>query len=180
MKKKGAIDLSINLIVVVIISLVILASGIVLLYNLISGAEDIKSTLDSKTEGELERLLTDQGKKVVLPQYTATIEAGKTKVFGLGILNIDEAYYGSSFKVGIKLNKAVDASDTALTGVDTTKWIMYDSGTQTIKENQNAKIPILATIPTTAKKGTYIFDVEVKDSSGNTYDTIKKLVIIVK
>lgn len=180
MEKKGAIELSINLIVIVIISLVVLGSGIALLYKLIGGAEDIKSTLDSKTEAELERLLVDQGKKVALPQYTATVYAGKTHLFGVGILNIDEKSYGKSFKLSVKLNKAVDETEKEITKPDTSKWLLYDTGPHEIKENEHQKIAILVSVPNTAKKGTYIFDVTITDSSNNVYDSLKKLMVTVK
>src|SRR3989338_1661935 len=91
MNHKGAIELSVNTLVVVIISLVILAGGITLLYKFIAGAEEIKADLDARTTEELERLLVQQGKKVALPLHVADVERGKTHVFGLGILNALEA-----------------------------------------------------------------------------------------
>ena len=65
--KKGALGLSIETLVIIIISLVILSAGITLIYQFISGAEEVKAQLDQKTQDELDRALTAQGKKVALP-----------------------------------------------------------------------------------------------------------------
>ena len=85
--KKGALGLSVETLVIIIISLVILSAGITLIYQFISGAEDIKAQLDQKTQEELDRLLVTQGKKVALPMHVATIRRGESHVFGIGILN---------------------------------------------------------------------------------------------
>ena len=181
MNKKGAIGLSINFIVIVIISLVILGAGISLLYKLIGGADEIKSDLDSQTETQLERLLTDQGKKVALTTHSASIEAGKTKVFGLGILNIDAKSYKTSFSLKIELCKALDKSDLEITPKPATStWLVYDAGPFTIQENSYQKTGVLVKPPANAKKGTYIFNAKVTDGNGKLYDNIKKFSVIIK
>src|SRR3989344_8163548 len=99
---KGAIELSMNMLVMIIISIVILTGGMVLLYKFIGGAEDIKSQLDTRTDSELERLLVDQGKQVALPLHTATVTRGESHVFGIGILNIGSV--GNEFLLRVELS----------------------------------------------------------------------------
>src|SRR3989344_2758265 len=105
MHKKGAIGLAVDVLVIIIISLVILAGGITILYKFIGGAEQTKAQLDERTNQELERLLVDQGQQVALPLHTAAIERGDSHVFGLGILNIGGV--GNQFKVQVELDKMV-------------------------------------------------------------------------
>ncbi len=185
MKKRAALGLSINLLVTVIISLVILIGGIAFLYQLIGGAEEIKTELDVRTQAELERLLIDQGKKVALPYHAATIPRGETHVFGLGILNIDESKFGDEFRLEISLSKALDETKKEYPSPPSTdSWLFYNPGPFTIKENQHRSEPLLVKVPKDAPQGTYIFNVQVicqgeKDLC-QPYDSIKKFTVIIK
>ena len=87
--KKGDISLSMNFLVIIIISFVLLGMGITLLYNLLGKANSEKAQLDARTEQEISRLLIDEGKTVALPLNTIDLYPGESHVFGLGILNID-------------------------------------------------------------------------------------------
>ncbi len=180
MEKRAAIGLSINLLVTVIISIVILAGGIAFLYQLIGGAEEIKADLDARTQAELERLLIDEGKKVALPHHTATVLRGETHVFGLGILNIDESEFGQEFSIGVELSKAIDEAENPLEPQpDTSPWLLFNPGPYTIEENQHHSEPILVNIPKEALKGTYIFNARVFAGT-EPYDNIKKFTVTVK
>ncbi len=188
--KKGAIGLSINFIVIVVISLVILGLGIAFLYQLVGGAKETKAILDSKTQSQLERLLVDEGKKVALPSHSASVYPGDFKSFAIGVLNIDETDFGKTFNLDVKLSKAFDSSDKEISNSGADSWLIFDKGPYTIEENDNKIIPIGINVPKTAKKGTYIFNAEVKctcvssectSNKGCTpYDSIKKFTVVVK
>ena len=111
--KRGAIGLSINTLVVIIISLVILGLGVSLLYQFIADAEDIKGQLDRKTEEELERLLVSQGQRVALPLHTANIYRGESHSFGIGILNTLEN--NENFRLIITFSGAYDENQNIIT-----------------------------------------------------------------
>lgn len=186
--KKGAINLAVSTIVIVVICLVVLGAGISLMRNMITGAEEIKDQLDMQTEEELERLLVDQGKKVALPLHTVTLEAGENHVFGIGILNIDSETYGEEFTMAIELSKVLDDSDDEITSsIDATEalsWILYDSSTLIVEENQHRKESILVDLPEDATKGTYIFNVDIDyisppEGEGSQYDNVKKFYVTV-
>src|SRR3989338_3797599 len=170
---KGAIELSMNMLVMIIISIVILAGGMVLLYKFIGGAEDIKSQLDTRTDSELERLLVDQGKQVALPLHTATVTRGGSYVFGIGILNTGNK--NTQFNLQAKLAKFVDEQGVDQTStfnaLEIQEWLLYDHDMLTVKENEHRKESILVHIPTTAAKGQYIFMAEfmtpMRDEQGN-------------
>ncbi len=187
--RKGAISLAMSTIVMIIISLVILASGIILLNSWLSGAEEIKAQLDSRTQGELERLLIDQGKKIALPLHTATVQGGDGHVFGLGVLNIDDEAYGEKFQTDITLSKVLDGQDEDITlsvdELEVLSWVLYESTIFLIEENQHYSLPILVDTPASAKKGTYIFNVKVtfiENLAGETgqYDNTKKFYVTVQ
>ena len=181
--KKAAIELSMNTLVIIIISLVILGSGITLLYKFVGGAEDLKGKLDERTNTELEHLLVDQGKQVALPLQTADIIAGEDHTFGIGILNIDATNFGDQFSITVTVAKIIDSL-----GIDQTlppnsekalSWVLYNSEPLTIKENDHASSGILVSIPLDAPKGQYIYNVNVM-AKGKQYGNTQKMIVNVK
>ncbi len=182
MNKKASIELSMNTLVIIIISLVILGSGIALLYQFIGSATDTKNKLDERTNTELEHLLVDQGKQVALPLHVATIQAGDSHLFGIGILNSDKKF-GTEFTITIDLNKFVnknnedkttEVKETALT------WLLYTPDPLHLEENENTKESILVDIPANAPKGQYIYDVIIKTDQKKQYGTKQKMIVNVK
>ena len=184
MQKRGAIGLSINTLVIVIISMVILGGGITMMYKFISGAEDTKNQLDAKTDAELERLLVDQGKPVALPLHVATVEAGETHVFGLGILNIKQTT--DDFNIEVTIAKIVDKEQNNLIDADASlletanSYLLYNTESVTIKQNGHHKESILVDLPEDAKKGQYIYKARVKDKDSKLHGNPQTFYVNVK
>lgn len=193
MDKRGALSLSVNLLVVIILSLVILSSGISLLYKFIEGAKELKVTLDAQTEAELKGWLLEEGKQVALGRHTVELYGGESYVFGLGILNIEKKSFGEEFRMEAGLAKYVDEKEEELTSEEmkekTKEWLLYNPGPHIIKENEPRAEPILVEVPKDAKKGMYIFKVavwcggeECFDEKGEPkpYDNVKNFSVVVK
>ena len=170
MQKKGAIGLSMNVIVVIIISLVILGMGVTMLYSFIGGASDIKTKLDARTDAELERLLVNQGQMVALPLHVADIERGDLHIFGIGILNIGDV--GNEFFVTVELSNAYNEEDVDITTeVDVSTWVEFNNEVVHIQEGDNVKEVIGITVPKDATKGQYVFTAKVAIDKVYTSDT---------
>lgn len=187
MSKKGAIGLSVELLVIIILGLAILGAGIAFLYQLLGGASDLKYELDTRTQQELERLLVDQGKQVALPRHTATILPGESHVFGLGILNTGGV--GELFTISVQLSKALeeneavayDDSDVPNEALRTAaeSWLLYNTEELHLAEHEHRTEGIFVDIPNDAPKGTYIYDVEVS-AGGQPYGNKLKFTVVVK
>lgn len=179
MHKKGAIELSMNMLVVIIISLIVLAGGITFLYKLLAGAGDIQKDLDSRTNAELERLLVEQGKQVVLPFRQATLERGEQSVFGLGILNIGAE---QGFQIQLSLQSAVNTQQEELgpATADVQDWLLYNTEPFTLAENEHRSEGILVQVPPTALPGQYIFSVRVLTAEGNQYGNVQMIIVEVR
>ena len=181
--KKAAIGLSMEILVVVIISIVILVAGITLLRQLIGGAEDIKAGLDQRTNEELERLLVDQGQPVATSIDQANLNRGESYVFGLGIRNIDATQFGTQFKIDLNLIKVVDSQNNDITAQlinSASSWALYNSEEITILENENRKEPISIDIPSDAPKGEYFFNAKVFTADGTQYYHTQRFQVSVK
>lgn len=186
MNRKAALGLSIELLVVIIISLVILGAGIAFLYQIIGGAEDLKDQLDERTQQELERLLVDQGQQVALSRHAATLLPGESKVFGLGILNTGGV--GETFTLTVELSKALAVDGTVLYDDEqgdasrkafAESWLLYNTAELQIQENEHRAEAILVSLPNDAAKGMYIYDVRVS-AGGQSYGQLLKLTVRVE
>lgn len=89
-KGKKAIELSVNFLVIIILSLVIFGLGVYFIQLIFSGAEEIHKKIDDQTQERIFNLL-DSGQTVAIPYATATVRRGTEKVFGVGIRNTDNS-----------------------------------------------------------------------------------------
>jgi hypothetical protein len=196
MNKRAAFQLSVNFLVIMIISIVVFASSIYLINKFFTQAETIKLTYDGRTEKEIERLL-DDGSRIAIPFDKKTISNGESKTFGIGILNVLNTGASNDFDINISFNKAFDNRNNeicTIVNLDTCgypqTWLQTSSGTQglseisiqkTIPNNQQEKF-LLGVEVKGAPKGTYIFDLDVKYNNNTNwidYDTLHKLYVVV-
>ena len=166
--KRGAIALSVNAIIIIILSIIIFAAGIALLYQFISSAEETQDLLNQQLVNSIESRLVQQNKLVVLPFNTAVLNAGDNKIFGLGFKNIEEE---RQFTVEIKLS-----AGSPMPGDPS--WFLYEN-TYLVKENDIQNVAIRSQVPNEAEAGIYIFNVEVK-VDGIRYGNRQKLNIEVR
>lgn len=180
MTKNAAIELSINTLVIIIISIVVLGAGITLLYKFIGGAEEIKLQLDQQTSEELERLMVDQGKQVALPFHVADVSRGDTHVFGIGILNIGGV--GEQFTLDVTFNKVLDDQNNEITvsPSEVNTWLLYNKETLIIKENEHYKEGILINVPKDAVKGQYLFNARFFTENNKQYGNTQKFMVNVR
>ena len=206
MKKKAAIELSVNFLVILIICIVIFGSSLYILRKFFTHADTLRNTYDERTEKQIEALL-DDGSKVAIPFDKKTISNGEFKTFGFGVLNIINLQAENSFEISIKFNKAYDRDDTFIcddsgpcppNGIDPDNWLTSSkvdgtsdglTFTESIKNNEQKKF-LLGVEPSGAKQGTYIFDLMVCYDDGDSltshpncggtldsYDTLHKIYV---
>ena len=179
-KNKQGIELSVNMLVIIIISLVILGLGVKLLFNLMGGAVETYEELDQQTKDELNRLL-DLGKKVALPYNNKVLGSGETHDFGLGIRNIGDT---GTFSVVIECSKIIPknpSEEDVLCGATfpINDWFLFIGGPYELKKNEHEEIKIGVNPPKDAEKGQYIFTVKVlKDS--DQYGNKQKIDLTIK
>lgn len=167
--KQAAIELSMNFLVVIIISLVILAGGISLLYKFIASGEDTIIGIDDQTRMQIEQLL-DDGSVVAMPYAAKTLKRGEDFVFGLGVLNIKDTPDDA------KLTFAVEVTEPG----DSPLSLLFDSAPFGLEKNQKHTQGILISVPPTAPSGTYIFDVKVSiKGEDDPYGRVKKITVTV-
>ncbi len=89
MEKKGAVELSIGTIVIIVLSMSMLILGLVLVKNIFSGAMDITDMTNSQLKEQVSKLFGEDKKLVVYPDTRhITVKSGTAMGFGIGIKNL--------------------------------------------------------------------------------------------
>ncbi|MCB9362763.1 hypothetical protein H6504_04965 [Candidatus Woesearchaeota archaeon] len=180
---KKAIELSVNFLVILILSIVIFSSALILTKKVFDSTTTKQKELDDKTIKQIEVLLND-GSRVGIPILKKSGSPGDQLIYGLGIYNVLRAQ--KTFHVEITFKTAYAPDDTEIVGADNahieSDWYFSSVKEYTIKNNEYVSIPILFEIgsemapgvPT--QKGIYIFDVKVtvddNDDHVNTGDKL--------
>ncbi len=177
MQKNGAIELSVNMLVVIILSIVVLVGGMAFVYNLLHDLEKTQEELDSRTEAEIQRLLIDQGKAVALPYYSKTIERKDNGVYGIGIRNVFEE--AKSFHVSVEFDKAVTSTNEIVElELDPLDWLLYDTDSLELDAGTFEIVSIHVAVPGEAPKAQYLFRVRVT-VDGEPHGNVQQFVVIV-
>jgi hypothetical protein len=171
MRKQGAIGLSINMIVIVLISLVVLGFGVSFLFKLIGGAEDFQGQISQQTSDRIQQLLIDEGKIVALPLHNANLYKGDSHIFGLGILNTQED--NNEFRISI----SAEDKNPSTNSLD---WVLYDEEWIIIQQHAHHTEAISVEVPKDAKSGTYIFNAKVIGKVHGQYGNRQKFTVVVK
>ncbi|MBU1704099.1 MAG: hypothetical protein KJ922_01940 [Nanoarchaeota archaeon] len=104
MAKKAAIELSVNFIVILIISIAIFGFGIWIANRFFTQASGMQLVFDQRTEAEIEKLM-DDGSKIGIPYERKEIRNGNSGTLGMGILSlVDEPI--TTFRVAVNFSKA--------------------------------------------------------------------------
>lgn len=191
--KKG-FELSINFIVVLILTLVTFGGGLMLARNMFSGADDIRTKLSQQQEKQIEQMMMNNDERVVLPVNKKSIKAGSHTVVGIGVNNmLRTSDSGDASVNNFRINVTISAVQIKDSNCDLSNWncgahpktyVNMLTTDYSIKKNDYRVIEIPVLIPSTAMRGVYVYNVNVsyKDSSENylDYDVIKKLYVTVE
>lgn len=87
MRKKG-IEVGINFLVMIIISLVIFIFGLTFAFRFFGQAEKYRAEVDQNTRREIENIIINQGNRVAAYPTTIELYPGKDETIGLGVFSI--------------------------------------------------------------------------------------------
>jgi len=155
--KKAAVELSINFIVILIISIVIFSSGIALTLKFFKSVNEFKTSLDTKTDQAIEDSL--RSSSVTVPFSNKNANRDEYRVYWLGVKNILKQDARFNFTV-INLKAPIGTSEFLP--------VTYESSVFDLSDNQIHKVPIIVAVPKDANPGTYSYSVKVQFSTSIT------------
>ena len=162
--KKG-IELSVNFLVMIIISLAVLAMALTFTKNIYTKTQEIRLEVDRQTEERIESLL-DDGSRIVIPYTRKEVKRGDLGIFAVGVLNVLGS--ASTFNVELEFSSAFNKDKEAILPIELTL-IAPDPNQKEINNNDNHKFSFGVNVPKTAKSGTYIIDVTVEYDDGGGF-----------
>ncbi len=175
MKNKKGIELSINFIVILILSIVIFGFGIAFLRDMMTEVDKLKDITDKDFQANIENLLCDSSERICIGINRREIKRNKVGFFTLGIRNT----YPETRDFSITIEQDEDFGDAEL-GV-----LVSGQGKITLNPNEHEQVGIAVGVPSGAEKTTYVLNVYVcidedceKDSE-NRYGTTKKIYVVV-
>ncbi|MCK4670015.1 MAG: hypothetical protein KAT43_02335 [Nanoarchaeota archaeon] len=168
MNRQGAIRLSVNLIVVIIIALACVVFAFTFFLQQKEELDILTGIVEQQAKQQIMKQLTQTTSKVVLPIFSADMKREETETFGLGIKNY--IGYKEEFTVRISFDSAINTETKAVVDpvVNTNKFFIPKLGPYPLddKEKEIVRIPIR--VPSGTPRGlTYIFDVEVRCETEN-------------
>ena len=170
MNKKG-FELSINMMVVIILSLVLFGAGIFIFAKIINTSQDFKDNLDERTIEQLDQVM-DDGSLVVVPRNSLTVKRGESALFAYGFWNEEG---------GTILSAAVSNFNVLVDDKDSTGWTReFVNNYQNIKINERVHGLISIQVPKDALKGQYAFDIEIEKNNVGLYGgSLKRIYVVV-
>ena len=158
---KRAVELSINFLVIVIISIVVLGLGLNLLYNLYEGSVEIRDVSLEDIDKQIGALVCEGTESACIGKDTQTIKRGDLSIYGLKILNLVNSPT-TDFEITATPTKLITKSG----GEETPPFsdvacVTTCTRTETIPNHGEKDIAIGIKVDKNADSGTYIFDVTV-------------------
>lgn len=174
MKKKG-IELSINLLVILIISIVLFGFGMIFVKKIFNLTTEKHDEITEITKNQIESML-DSGEKIAMPETTLKLRKGDSGVFGIGVLNTDtdpNPIY-KNFYIKIAPGNAYKADGTQTSNSITPNDIVIRKGNPYVIEvNKKEVYSVIVKVPTGATPGTHILNVYVCHNNDHNTGTEK-------
>ncbi|MBN2881345.1 hypothetical protein JXM83_04810 [Candidatus Woesearchaeota archaeon] len=199
MSKKG-FELSINMVVILIITIAVFGGGLMLLRKMMSGAGDIQARVSQQQKSQIESMLLNSDARVAIPMNKQTLKRGDHLTIGVGINNIFRDSQGSGLEEDLFGLNVKFSTVQLLSGqnCNSDEWMNPGCGNgaaspdsfiimlatdYSVKKNNYEIVEVPFVIPKDAKPGKYVFNVNVTyDESGETksYDVIKKIYLTIE
>ncbi len=165
--KKAAIELSANFIVIIIISIVILAGGLMLFFKIKDSAQSYADKLDSQTQDKLRSVMLSNNYKTAIYPTDITIDNNKAELIGIGITNIYDVR--TTFRIRLMYVKEYDSynnlvgtiSDISTLG---TYYTLSNSTVDIAPYDQTTK-GMLLRMPSNTTSGQYVYTINITSNT---------------
>ena len=170
-------ELSLNFLVIIIISITIFGFGIYFISNLAQEAEDLRKLTLSQIDEQISGLACKGSDRICIIAEKKKIQRGKVGIFGIKILNILESkdfqiIARASSPIGYKKDNSQITSPALMI-----KPPPSQGRRESIQKNEDRTVGIGVQVPKNAPiGGTYIIDVEIKNN-GQLYVPLQKLYV---
>lgn len=175
MLNKKAMELSLNFIVIIIISIIIFGFGIRFISNLSSEAVKIQDIAIDDLDERISNVVCEGSDRVCIGNERMPIRRKELGVFGLKILNVLDS---QEFEVTVTPSNPLGYKKDNTPITNPPLLVNPPSRNVYIGKNEEAKVAIGVQVPPNAASGTYILNVDIKlKQTGELYSTVQKLYV---
>lgn len=173
MNRKGAIELSANFIVIIVISSVILIGGLALFYGMRDDVTNYAKSIDTQTADRIKSMMLGNGARVAVFPRELTLSPGDAEAVGIGVTNIEG---GTDFEIVVTV-KYYSSSDSDSAPVQNEQgFYSILEPTFTVPVGNQVVKSVLLKIPKEVRnKGQYVYTLKVMQS-GVKYDAVQVFV----
>jgi len=154
--KKGAMELSLGFIVMVVFAVILLSLAIFWVRGFFVSLEPLTVDLTQQAQSEISKTFQNTDKNFAVWPSRYTIAPGKRLILAAGIKNNDEQGNKLYFAINMRL------SSTNAPGVDidtvTNEWVLVPGVTKA-DASSTANTELTLNIPANAKAGSYLFSI---------------------
>lgn len=185
LRKRGAIELSITFLVIVLMSLALLGTGTYLLFSFQKSGKELYQQAEAKSAAaasELEKPL--QEKRVTLSPLQVQLKAGGRQQFTVAIQNIID--HEESFRVEVLLGEALtDTGELLFSPQEQAQfllrqWAFFDHDFFALDALHQTSRSILLLVPEKTLSGSYSFEVRVFNAKAEQYGQTQKFTVLVQ
>lgn len=171
---KKAIELSLNFIIIIIISIIIFGFGVRFISKLSSQAIELQEVTTSELDERIGNLVCEGSDRVCIGIDRKTVRRVKFDVFGLKIINILE-----SQNFDIIVSRPIPSGYTKNKQAIENDNLIWNPKVRSvfIEKNEEKNLGIGVQVPANAVSGTYIFDVKIQTADGKPYSATQKLYV---
>ena len=174
MINKKAIELSLNFMVILIISIIIFGFGVRFISRLSSEAIDLTRITEEELDERIGNLVCEGSDRVCIGIDRKTIKRTKFDVFGLKILNVLD-----NPRFDIVVSRPTPSGYTKNRQAIQSDSLAWNPKARDIfiEKNEEKNLGIGVQVPANAVSGTYIFNVEIKSADGKLYSNVQKMYV---
>ena len=174
MINKKAIELSLNFIIIIILSIIIFGFGVRFISKLSTQAIELQEITTSELDERIGNLVCEGSDRVCVGIDRKTIRRTKFDVFGVKIINILE---GQNFDIIIS-RPSPSGYTKSKQPIDADGLIWNPKARSVfIEKNEEKILGIGVQVPANAISATYIFDVRIQTADGKPYSSTQKLYV---
>ena len=180
--KRGAIEMSIGTIVIIVLSMSMLIMGMILIKNIFSGTTGAVDSINRGVIEEINDLFTDKNSKLAIAPSTRKIQIEQGTLdlgFAFSVRNVNNEEKRFSYSVAVDPDFSIQTKCGIATR-EADDWILVPSGSMNLGPGAKSELPELVTIsvPIGAPLCTIPFVVSVKDGATTYVETKVELTIL--
>lgn len=174
MLNRKAIELSLNFIIILILSIIIFGFGVRFISELSAQAIELQDVTTGELDERIGNLVCEGSDRVCVGIDRKTTRRTKFDVFGLKIINILDS---QNFDIIVsRPSPSGYTKNRQPIEADGLTW-NPKSRSVFIEKNEEKILGIGIQVPANAVSGTYIFDVKIQTADGKPYSSTQKLYV---